>query len=162
LIDNKEMPDRISIEAQMGIFWRILHFLIARYGNNPMGQLLVTLSMIYLNERGLAPTLTDLCEATGLPKASVSRYVSEQIKHGLVREQIDPADRRRRYLVQTAKGKREWLWQVEQLEKQFDEITAEAEAVFGGGPWDTAEVLMEKMIEMTQDAPPRLSRGPGT
>lgn len=162
MIDHKETPERVSVEAQMGIFWRILHFLVARYGNNPMGHLLVALSMIYLNERGLSPTLTDICEATGLPKASVSRYVSEQIKQGLVKERIDPVDRRRRYLVQTAKGKREWRWQLEQLEKQFDEIGAEAEAVLQGTPWDTAEVLMEKMINMTENAPPRLGRGPRT
>jgi len=143
----------------MAIFWRILHLLIARYGNHPMGQLLVALTMIFLNERGMPPTLTDLCDATGLPKASVSRYVSWQVKEGLVTEEIDPHDRRRRFLLQTAKGRREWRWQMKQMELLFADIAAEAEAVQAGAPWHTAEELMEKMIDMTENAPPRLRRG---
>ena len=95
----------LSPSGQMAIFWRILHLLTARYGNYPMGQLLVALTMVFLNERGMPPTLTDLCKATGLPKASVSRYVSWQLSQGLAKETVDPKDRRRRLLVQTRKGK---------------------------------------------------------
>lgn len=143
----------------MGIFWRVLHLLIARYGNHPMGQLLVALTMVFLNERGMPPTLTELCEATGLPKASVSRYVTWQIKEGLCTEEIDPHDRRRRYLKQTAKGRREWLWQQKQLEKMFTEIAAEAERARVEGWSDTAESLMEKMIKMTEEPLPRFKSG---
>ena len=137
----------------MAIFWRILHLLIARYGNNPMGQLLVALTMVFLNERGMPPSLTDLCEATGLPKASVSRYVTAQIKNGLVTEEIDPNDRRRRYLKQTEKGKREWSWQIEQIEKLFAVIADESVAARNEGFRDTAESLMEKMISLSENAP---------
>ena len=137
----------------MAIFWRILHLLIARYGNNPMGQLLVALTMVFLNERGMPPSLTDICEATGLPKASVSRYVTAQIKNGLVTEEIDPNDRRRRYLKQTEKGKREWSWQIEQIEKLFALIADESVAARNEGFRDTAESLMEKMISLSENAP---------
>jgi len=137
----------------MAIFWRILHLLISRYGNNPMGQLLVALTMVFLNERGMPPSLTDLCEATGLPKASVSRYVTAQIKNGLVTEEIDPNDRRRRYLKQTEKGKREWSWQIEQIEKLFAVIADESVAARNEGFRDTAESLMEKMISLSENAP---------
>jgi DNA-binding MarR family transcriptional regulator len=160
LAEDRLTIEEITTEAQMGIFWRILHLLIARYGNHPMGQLLVALTMTFLNERGMPPTLTDLCDATGLPKASVSRYVTWQIKHGFVAEQIDPNDRRRRYLKQTPKGKREWHWQMQQMEKLFSEIRAEAEAARVEGWADTAESLLEKMIDMTANAPERLKRGP--
>jgi len=73
---------QLSPLAQMGVFWRILHLITTRYGNYPMGQTLVALTMVFLNERGMPPTLTDLCKATGLPKASVSRYVSWQLREG--------------------------------------------------------------------------------
>ena len=137
----------------MAIFWRTLHLLIGRYGNNPMGQLLVALTMVFLNERGIPPTMTDLCEATGLPKASVSRYVTAQINEGLVTEEIDPNDRRRRFLLQTAKGKKEWNWQITQLEKIYTTISVEENAARTEGFRDSAESLMEKMIELTENGP---------
>ena len=140
----------------MVIFWRILHLLIMRYGNHPMGQLLVALTMIFLNERGMPPTLSQICEATGLPKASVSRYVSWQIKHGMVVEKIDPDDRRRRYLQQTAKGKREWQWQKEQIDHLFSEVTADAEAVLDRGAPDTGAEVLEIMTRLTEKGPPQL------
>ena len=139
----------------MAIFWRILHLLIARYGNNPMGQLLVALTMVFLNVRGMPPSMTDLCEATGLPKASVSRYVTAQIKAGLVTEEIDPIDRRRRYLRQTEKGKREWSWQIERIEKLFAVIADESVAARDEDFRDTAESLMEKMTSLSENAPSR-------
>ncbi len=124
-MDSSEQPRSKFLEAgQMVVFWRILHMLIARYGNQPMGQALVVLTMVFLNDRGMPPTMSQLCEATGLPKASVSRYVSTQIKQGLVKEMIDPNDRRRRLLVQTEKGKEEWRWQIKTLDRIFSETDA--------------------------------------
>ncbi len=124
-MDSSEQPRSKFLEAgQMVVFWRILHMLIARYGNQPMGQALVVLTMVFLNDRGMPPTMSQLCEATGLPKASVSRYVSTQIKQGLVKEMIDPNDRRRRLLVQTEKGKEEWRWQIKTLDRIFAETDA--------------------------------------
>ena len=138
----------------MAIFWRILHLMIGRYGNHPMGQLLTALTMIFLNEQGTPPTMTDLCEATGLPKASVSRYVTWQIKEGLATEEIDPNDRRRRYLLQTAKGKHEWDWQIRHLEEIFSALRVEAEAASKKGVYESAESLMAKMIDMSENPPP--------
>ncbi len=124
-MDNPEEIRTDFLRAgQMVVFWRILQLMITRYGNHPMGQALVVLTMVFLNERGMPPTMSQLCEATGLPKASVSRYVSTQIKEGLVKEIIDPDDRRRRLLVQTDKGKAEWRWQIEQLDQIFVETRA--------------------------------------
>jgi DNA-binding MarR family transcriptional regulator len=123
------MSDEIApkggfLEAgQMVVFWRIMHMMIARYGNHPMGQSLVALTMVFLNERGMPPTMSQLCEATGLPKASVSRYVSAQIQSGLAEEVIDPNDRRRRLLVQTDKGRAERTWQLDQLDRIFSETS---------------------------------------
>jgi DNA-binding MarR family transcriptional regulator len=124
-MDSPEAPRSGFLEAgQMVVFWRILHMMITRYGNNPMGQTLVVLTMVFLNERGMPPTMSQLCDATGLPKASVSRYVSNQIQSGLIMEVIDPSDRRRRLLVQTDEGKEEWRWQLAQLDRIFSETDA--------------------------------------
>ena len=133
----------------------MVHLVIARYGNQPMGQLLVTLTVIFLDERGMQPTLKDLCDATGLPKASVSRYLSWQIKTGLLREVVDPRDRRRRFLTQTAKGKRERLWQLDEMEKLFAGILEQTERHIETGIVDSSLDVMEKMINRTKNIPPR-------
>jgi len=111
-----------TAEAQMVIFWRIIHMYMARYGSIPLGQMLVELTTIVLNELGRPPTVTDLCEATGLPKSSISRYISAQMTAGLVAEVIDPADRRRRKLVLTDKGKEERKWQVKYVRKILEDV----------------------------------------
>lgn len=152
-----DAPEKtLTAEAQMALFWRILHLLTARYGNYPMGQLLVALTMVFLNERGTPPTMTEICAATGLPKSSVSRYVSWQLDQGLAREQIDPDDRRQRRLVQTAKGKSEWLWQVTQLDNLFDEIGELDNSFRLSDNRPNAEELLAQMIEITAQAPERI------
>jgi len=160
--DNGKAADPAGAElkltpgAQMAIFWRILHLLTSRYGNHPMGQLLTALTMVFLNERGMPPTLTDLCEATGLPKASVSRYVSWQIREGLVEERIDPNDMRRRLLVQTDKGKSEWHWQIGALEDLFTEISERDARFRAEGDRRDAEETLRLMKETTANAPERI------
>jgi DNA-binding MarR family transcriptional regulator len=125
IMDSSEQPrTKFLVAGQMVVFWRILHLMIARYGNDPMGHALVVLTMVFLNERGMPPTMSQLCDATGLPKASVSRYISTQIKEGLVEEIIDPNDRRRRLLLQTDAGKAEWRWMLKQLDQIFSETAA--------------------------------------
>lgn len=113
-----------SPEAQMIIFWRIIHTYMSRYGSIPLGQMLVDLTTIVLNEIGRPPTVTDLCDATGLPKSSISRYISAQMKADMVSEVIDPNDRRRRKLVLTEKGIAERRWQVKQVRKIIDNVMA--------------------------------------
>jgi DNA-binding MarR family transcriptional regulator len=115
---------KASPEAQMVIFWRIMHLYMTRYGSIPIGQMLVELTTIVLNELGRPPTVTDLCEATGLPKSSISRYISAQMKAGMVSEVIDPQDRRRRKLVLTEKGINERRWQVKHVRKIMDNVMA--------------------------------------
>ena len=39
-----------SPEAQMVIFWRIMHLYMSRYGSIPLGQMLVELTTVVLNE----------------------------------------------------------------------------------------------------------------
>ncbi|MDP6674226.1 MAG: MarR family transcriptional regulator [Gammaproteobacteria bacterium] len=113
-----------SPEAQVVIFWRIMHLYMSRYGSIPIGQMLAELTTLVLNELGRPPTVTDLCEATGLPKSSISRYVSTQMKAGMVAEVIDPQDRRRRKLVLTDIGTDERRWQVKQTRRIMEDVMA--------------------------------------
>ena len=122
-----------TAEAQMVIFWRIMHMYMARYGSIPLGQMLVELTTVVLNELGRPPTVTDLCDATGLPKSSISRYISAQMTQGLISEVIDPTDRRRRKLVLTDKGKEERKWQVKHVRKILEEVKNWDEKAAGEG-----------------------------
>jgi DNA-binding MarR family transcriptional regulator len=101
--------------------------------------------MVFLHDRGMDPTLTDLCKATGLPKATVSRYISWQLREGLLEEAIDPNDRRRRVLLWTEKGEKDWEWQIEALRKMFQDVVDlnAAQRLEGGNI--TAEKLLAAM-----------------
>lgn len=133
-----------SPEAQQVIFWRMLQLFLARYGSVPLGQLLVGITNTVLNELGRAPTVTELCEATGLPKSSISRYISAQMEQGVITESIDPRDRRRRMLEQTEDGKTERRWQVKQMRRILEDVRAWDEGrVSRGEPLDPERELNE-------------------
>jgi DNA-binding MarR family transcriptional regulator len=139
----------------MAVFWRVLHLFASRYGSHPVGQVLVVLTLIFLNDRGMPPTMTELCKATGRPKSSVSRYVSWQIEQGFVEEVVDPNDRRRRLLKQTRKGKSEWNWQVRQMERIFDEVFEMDSRFRVTGDSRNAAEILDEMEELTKKAPKR-------
>lgn len=142
---------RPSAEAQQLIFWRLLHLMMARYGSAPLGQCLVGMTNTILNEMGRAPTVTELCEATGLPKSSISRYISAQMEQGVVSEDIDPRDRRRRMLRQTDEGKTERQWQIREIRKILEEIRAWDKARAGGAV--DAEAELQRMKDVAATAP---------
>lgn len=132
----------LATEGQMAVFWRILHLTTVAWGNFPAGQLLVALTMAFMHNRGMNPTLSDLCAATGLPKATVSRYVSWQLQQGLAKETIDPEDRRRRVLMRTKEGQRAWDWQIDQVQHLFDDISTQSKTAHSRGfGFDSAELL---------------------
>jgi len=132
----------LTTEGQMAIFWRILHLTTVIWGNFPAGQLLVALTMSFLHNRGVNPTLGDLCKATGLPKATVSRYVSWQLEQGLAKEEIDPKDRRRRVLMRTKRGQHAWDWQIEKVQLLFNDVVEQSErSRRTGRKFDSSELL---------------------
>ena len=85
-----------------------------------------------LNELGHAPTVTELCEATGLPKSSISRYIAAQMEQGVIHETIDPSDRRRRMLTQTDAGRAERQWQIRQMREILENVREWDESVLRG------------------------------
>jgi DNA-binding MarR family transcriptional regulator len=75
----------------------------------------------------------------------VSRYISWQLREGLLEEAIDPNDRRRRVLLWTEKGEKDWEWQIEALRKMFQDVVDlnAAQRLEGGNI--TAEKLLAAM-----------------
>jgi DNA-binding MarR family transcriptional regulator len=143
-----------SSAAQMVIMWRVMHLYMARYGSIPMGQMLVSMTTIVLNELGRSPTVTDLCEATGLPKSSISRYISAQMEQGVVMEVIDPTDRRRRKLVLTDAGKTERKWQIKQIRKILESAYAwDKKVAESGGEPDPEAELRKMKLASKEDLP---------
>ncbi len=149
--DHRANPS-LTAGGQMAVLWRVLHLFATRYGNHPVGQVLAVLTLVFMNERGMPPTMTQLCKATGLPKASMSRYVSWQIDRGFVKEIVDPNDRRQRLLKQTSKGQYEWNWQVRQMERLFDEVFDADSRFRTTGDQRNAAELLSHMEGLTKKA----------
>ena len=97
-------------EQTFASFWRLLQLAVHRYGSSLTGEVIVVISIVLLDRRGRQPTVSDLAAITGLKKATVSRYVANQIDRGYLTEQIDPLDRRRRVLMPTDRGREELEW----------------------------------------------------
>jgi len=104
--------DIIDVHA---LLWRLLEFNVSRYGSFPTGQLLIVLTFVLLDEAGYFPTVTELAEITGLPKSTVSRYISTELSKGDLEEVIDPRDRRRRRLRRSQKAHEEANWHRQQV-----------------------------------------------
>jgi DNA-binding MarR family transcriptional regulator len=145
-------------EAQMIIFWRIMHMHMARYGSIPLGQMLVELTTVVLNELGRPPTVTDLCDATGLPKSSISRYISSQMTRNMVSEVIDPNDRRRRKLVLTEKGMEERRWQVKQVRKIIEDVKSWDQKSKANGQGIDPDLEFERMKHVNVHRPENVGR----
>ena len=137
----------------MVILWRVLHVLMSRYGSVPIGQLLVEYTTVLMNELRCPPTVTELCEATGLPKSSISRYISAQMDRGVVAEEIDPDDRRRRRLVPTEDGRTERRWQIRQLRRILAEAKTRDDQLRAGGLKLDAATQLDQMRKITRNAP---------
>lgn len=97
------------------LMWRFIHLAVHRYGSSPTGELLMVLTLILLYEAGYYPTVSELADIVGLPKSSVSRYVSTEMQNGLLEEFIDPEDRRRRRLRPTELANKERAWHLNQV-----------------------------------------------
>jgi DNA-binding MarR family transcriptional regulator len=128
------------------LVWRFLHLSVHRVGSMPSGQLLVVFTIIILSDLGYYPTVTEIAEITGLPKSSVSRYVSGELYLGFIEEIIDSSDRRRRRLRPTAAAEKEKAYHATQLA----EIKGVVEMVIGGDSEITIEQIVEKMTALTK------------
>ena len=147
---GNRLQDDQSINETYAMFWRMVHLAVHRYGSHPTGELLIVLSIMLLERAGANPTVSDLAEITGLPKSSVSRYVSTEINTGFLEEAIDPQDRRRRYLKPTAKARKEAKWHASQLvnlAKQTNEAMSGANGT--GEPGDEMVAILKRLTRET-------------
>jgi len=102
------------------LVWGWLHFANKRFNPMSSGQMLTTLTIIMLHDLGYEPTVSDLTKLTGMPKSSVSRYVSCEMKLGFLEEYVDPSDRRQRRLRATDAAAPALKARVEMISKLFD------------------------------------------
>jgi DNA-binding MarR family transcriptional regulator len=113
---SKSTRTNFDIGAIYATFWRMVYMSVHRYGSNPTGELLTVMTIALLHQADYDPTSAELAEITGLPKTSVSRYVSRQMRKGYLTEVVDPQDRRRRRLQPTTKGRKEEQWHQKQTQ----------------------------------------------
>jgi DNA-binding MarR family transcriptional regulator len=102
------------------LVWGWLHFANKRFDPMSSGQMLTAMTIIMLHDMGYEPTVSDLTRLTGMPKSSVSRYVSREMELGFLEEYVDQADRRQRRLRATAAARPELEKQCEMVLTLFD------------------------------------------
>jgi DNA-binding MarR family transcriptional regulator len=107
---SKSRRKNLEIGSIYATFWRMVYMSVHRYDSRPTAELLTVMTIALLHRADYDPTTADLVEMTGLPKASVSRYVSRQMRKGYLTEVVDPQDRRRRLLRATKKGGKDEKW----------------------------------------------------
>jgi len=122
---DEKTPD-LEIMNVYAMMWRLLHMNVTLFGSYPTGELLVVLTITLLADAGYHPTVTELADLTGLPKSTVSRYVSTEMNLGYIEEVIDPNDRRRRLLhaTESARSHRDYYRQ------EIHKVVQDARVVF--------------------------------
>ena len=124
LIPGSAGTDAPSAELQFGLLWAVLNFHAHSFSGRPIAEMLVSWTTILLMDRGFAPTIGDIATATGLPRPTVSRYVSHQIEQGWAEERVNPDNRRRRELFLTETGAHELEFILGYFHDLFGEILA--------------------------------------
>ena len=104
--------ETVSIAATC---WRLLYKTMNQYERNSDADSLILVTISLLDKADYGPTIMELVALTGLPKASVSRYVARGVRSGFLAEVIDPKDRRLRRLRQTAMGRNKGAWHEKQM-----------------------------------------------
>jgi DNA-binding MarR family transcriptional regulator len=140
----------IPDESLYELAWSSTFLAVHRYGGHPSGEVLLVMTILMLDEAGEHVTMSELAEITQLPKSNVSRYVSDQVRIGHLKEVIDPRDRRRRVLHPTEEGRREqevWKDRVKRLSRMREE----GRAGNGGGP-SLVEILKQMSRDIVQDS----------
>lgn len=133
------------------LVWRWLNLSVHRYGSTPTGQTLTVLTIVLLADLGYHPTVTELAEITGLPKSTISRYVSFEMSAGFLEEYIDRSDRRRRMLRPTTKAETEREWHRGQIREAYRDITGWHPGK-GQMPVRVAKNLIEFLKDITAEA----------
>jgi DNA-binding MarR family transcriptional regulator len=155
MTEDAALTDIKQMVGNSATCWRILHMMVTNYGSHPMGQFLIALTLNVLHKNGYQPTVDELTKVTGLPKSSVSRYVSWQINNGYLTQQFDPNDRRSRQLLQTDKAKEEMQWLDHHLNEISAEVNEMADRATEGADQTDPQRILEHMERLTNAAEKR-------
>jgi DNA-binding MarR family transcriptional regulator len=152
VLDRGLLPDAAadkppSARLRFDFMWAMISYHAHRFGGRPIAEMLVSWTMIMLADRGISPTIGELAKATGMPRATVSRYVNHQIEVGWIEERVDATNRRRRELLQTELGAQELEHMMNYFHGLFQDMMA-ANSVDGG--LSAGDDLLEKMHALTE------------
>ena len=109
------------IDKAFAVSWLAGCWGMNRFLASSMGEFQVILTLIVLDRDGIHPNLVEVAKLTGLPKSSVSRYVTKILRAGYVNEEIDANDRRRRVLHITDSARQD-MQATEQMFMRFLEL----------------------------------------
>ncbi len=128
-----------SARVLLSYQWRALDFCLALFGNVPLGQHFVHLTLMAVHDRGWYPTVSELTAITGLTRPSVSRHSKALMDAGLIRGEIDDEDRRRRILRPTKSGERQRTELLDALTRLHGQVVDLAAR--GAGEMDVKAIL---------------------
>ena len=158
---SKPGNDMETIATVYAVVWRWLLMSVSRYGSLPSGELLIVVTLIVMDRAGYHPTVTELSDITGMPKSSISRYVSDQMSDGFLEEYIDAKDRRRRRLRPTEAARQEMrdIWFAE-IPDAFDPALRD-----GVNPMLSPDASVDEVMEYLKASSakslPRVNKKPG-
>lgn len=136
----------LSADLHSEWLWLALAYHAHRFGGRPIGEVLCSWTTILLLDRGLRPTVGEIARASGLPRPTVSRYISHTIEQGWAEERVNPDDRRRRELHLTKSGERELESIVELLrDLSRDLLTGES----GAPSSDSGSTLLARLARLS-------------
>lgn len=111
-------------DLQLEWLWVMVSFHAHQFRGRPIAEVLASWTNILLIHKGFNPTIGDIARTSGLPRATVSRYVSSTIQSGWAEERVNPQDRRRRELHMTEAGAKELESIVGFFHDMFRELIA--------------------------------------
>lgn len=150
--DNGPAP---PADLQLEWLWVMVSFHAHQFRGRPIAEVLASWTNILLLHKGLNPTIGDLAKASGLPRATISRYVSSTIQNGWAEELVNPRNRRRRELHLTEAGAKELEAIVEFFHAEFRELIASQP---NDGETESGDDYLDRLAEMSERISERLSR----
>ena len=158
-----QSPVAASAHLLLSYQWRALNYCLTLFGNVPLGQHFVHITLMTVHSRGWHPTVQELTAITGLTRPSVSRHLNALISAGLVREEVDTKDRRRRLLRLTRRGEKQRVALIDSLTRlnvHVTELVARSDS--GAGDVDLPSLrALSRMADLVQSQAPTEST-PGT
>jgi len=145
---------RPPADLQLEWLWVMVSYHAHQFRGRPIAEVLASWTNILLIHQGLNPTIGDIARASGLPRPTVSRYVSNTIENGWAEERVNPADRRRRELHLTEAGAKELESIVEFFHDMFRELLAGQPK---GEDSASGDDYLERLARMSEQISKRLS-----